>query len=64
MAYRSSAQRTAGTDVAAAPVTTGSSVPFAAFTEKDANNASITVHYQSITAMPQYRSSSFEVNHI
>lgn len=46
-------------DVNAAPVTTGSSnPPYNAFTEKD---GTATLHYQSITMMPAYRGSSFEV---
>ncbi|KAI0355398.1 hypothetical protein OH77DRAFT_1479956 [Trametes cingulata] len=46
---------------AGAPVTTGTAnTPFSAFTEKDNINPSITLQYQSITAMPQYRSASFE----
>ncbi|KAI8982767.1 nucleoporin autopeptidase-domain-containing protein [Trametes punicea] len=44
-----------------APVTTGTAnPPFSPFTEKDNLNPSITLQYQSITAMPQYRSASFE----
>ncbi|KAI0774746.1 nucleoporin autopeptidase-domain-containing protein [Trametes elegans] len=46
---------------ASAPVTTGTAnTPFNAYTEKDNVNPSITLQYQSITAMPQYRSASFE----
>ncbi len=45
-------------------MTTGSSTPFNAFTEKDSVNPSITLQYQSISAMPQYRSVSFEVSRI
>ncbi|KII95281.1 hypothetical protein PLICRDRAFT_208927 [Plicaturopsis crispa FD-325 SS-3] len=49
------------TDVAVAPVTTGSlNPPYAVFSEKDAANASVTLQYQSISATPQYRGSSFE----
>ncbi|KIM75006.1 hypothetical protein PILCRDRAFT_689754 [Piloderma croceum F 1598] len=45
-----------------APVTTGTaSTPFSPFGEKDSANSSITLQYQSITAMPSYRGSSFEV---
>ncbi|KAL1944102.1 hypothetical protein VTO73DRAFT_3287 [Trametes versicolor] len=44
-----------------APVTTGTAnPPFSPYTEKDNINPSITLQYQSITAMPQYRSSTFE----
>lgn len=43
-------------------MTTGSSTPFSAYTEKDSVNPSITLQYQSISAMPQYRSASFEVS--
>lgn len=45
-----------------APVTTGTaSTPFSSFGEKDSANSTITLQYQSITAMPSYRGSSFEV---
>ncbi|CDO68452.1 hypothetical protein BN946_scf184760.g8 [Trametes cinnabarina] len=44
-----------------APVTTGTAnPPFTPYTEKDNINPSLTLQYQSITAMPQYRSASFE----
>ncbi|RPD67371.1 hypothetical protein L226DRAFT_556983 [Lentinus tigrinus ALCF2SS1-7] len=43
-----------------APVTTGTSTPFNAYTEKDSVNPSITLQYQSISAMPHYRTASFE----
>ncbi|KAI0677639.1 nucleoporin autopeptidase-domain-containing protein [Trametes maxima] len=44
-----------------APVTTGTAnPPFSAFNEKDNINPTLTLQYQSITAMPQYRSASFE----
>ncbi|KAI0638585.1 nucleoporin autopeptidase-domain-containing protein [Trametes polyzona] len=44
-----------------AQVTTGTAnTPFTAYTEKDSVNPSITLQYQSITAMPQYKSASFE----
>ncbi|KAF7981731.1 hypothetical protein HWV62_32335 [Athelia sp. TMB] len=49
-----------GTDAAAAPVTTGTSgTPFAAFSEKDGTSNNM-LQYQSITAMPAYRGSSYE----
>ena len=52
----------AGTE-GGAPVTTGSAnPPFTAFTEKDSVNSNVTLQYQSISAMPQYRSASFEVS--
>ncbi|KAI0711054.1 nucleoporin autopeptidase-domain-containing protein [Cerioporus squamosus] len=51
---------TATTTDGGAPVTTGSSTPFSAYTEKDSVNPSITLQYQSISAMPQYRAASFE----
>ncbi|OSD04447.1 hypothetical protein PYCCODRAFT_1407337 [Trametes coccinea BRFM310] len=51
----------AATTDGGAPVTTGTAnPPFSPFTEKDNINPSITLQYQSITAMPQYRSASFE----
>ncbi|KAH9833799.1 nucleoporin autopeptidase-domain-containing protein [Rhodofomes roseus] len=43
-----------------APVTTGSSNPsYAPYAEKE-GNSTLTLHYQSISCMPQYRGSSFE----
>ncbi|KAI0268301.1 nucleoporin autopeptidase-domain-containing protein [Gloeopeniophorella convolvens] len=43
------------------PVTTGTANPtYSAFAEKDSANASVTLQYQSITCMPQYRGNSFE----
>ncbi|KAI0832820.1 nucleoporin autopeptidase-domain-containing protein [Trametes gibbosa] len=46
-----------------APVTTGTAnTPFTAFAEKDSVNPAITLQYQSITSMPQYRSASFEAS--
>ena len=48
---------------APAPVTTGTiNPPYAPYAEKDANSGSVTLHYQSISCMPQYRGSSFEVS--
>ena len=45
-----------------APVTTGTAnPPFSVYTEKDTANPSVTLQYQSITCMPAYRGSSFEV---
>ncbi|KAI0658563.1 nucleoporin autopeptidase-domain-containing protein [Cubamyces menziesii] len=50
----------AATDTSA-PVTTGTAnPPFSPYTEKDNINPATTLQYQSITAMPQYRSASFE----
>ena len=47
------------------PVTTGTSnPPYSVFTEKDSANSTITLQYQSITCMPQYRGNSFEVSHL
>ncbi len=47
-------------DAAVAPVTTGSSNPaYAAFSDKETGGT--TSYYQSITAMPVYRGTSFEV---
>ncbi|KAI0650832.1 nucleoporin autopeptidase-domain-containing protein [Trametes meyenii] len=44
-----------------APITTGTAnPPFSAFNEKDNINPTLMLQYQSITAMPQYRSASFE----
>lgn len=44
-------------------ITTGTSNPtYAAFNEKDATNANLTLAYQSITCMPAYRGYSFEVS--
>lgn len=45
-------------------VTTGSSnPPFSVFSEKDTSgNTPVTLHYQSISMMPAYRGSSFEVS--
>ena len=57
----STACNMAATDAnAVAQVTNGSTIPFTAFSEKDPTNNS-NLQYQSITAMPQYRSTSFEV---
>ena len=51
-----------GTYDSVAPVTTGTSgTAFSAFSEKDSANTNITLQYQSITAMPAYRGSSYEV---
>jgi nuclear pore complex protein Nup98-Nup96 len=45
-----------------APVTTGTAgTPFSPFGEKDTANSNITLQYQSITSMPAYRGSSYEV---
>jgi hypothetical protein len=45
-----------------APVTTGTAgTPFSPFGEKDSASSNITLQYQSITAMPSYRGSSYEV---
>jgi hypothetical protein len=45
------------------PVTTGTANPtYSVFQEKDPANANATLQYQSITCMPQYRGSSFEVD--
>jgi hypothetical protein len=42
-------------------VTTGTSnPPYSVFAEKDSANSSVTLQYQSITCMPQYRGNSFE----
>lgn len=44
-------------------VTTGSSnPPYAPFSEKDPAAAGVTNNYQSISCMPAYRGTSFEVN--
>jgi nuclear pore complex protein Nup98-Nup96 len=52
---------TLGTDNVA-PVTTGSSnPPYSVFTEKDPANASVALQYQSISCMPAYKGTSFEV---
>ncbi|KAF9031831.1 hypothetical protein BDZ89DRAFT_1131665 [Hymenopellis radicata] len=49
----------APTDAVVAPVTTGSANPaYAAFSDKETGGT--TSHYQSITAMPIYRGTSFE----
>lgn len=58
---------TAGNDNATggvAPVTTGTAnPPYSVHTEKDTTGATaVTLHYQSISMMPAYRGSSFEVN--
>ncbi|KAH8999152.1 nucleoporin autopeptidase-domain-containing protein [Lactarius akahatsu] len=51
----------AGTYDGAPPVTTGTvNPPYSVFSEKDSANASVTLQYQSITCMPQYRGNSFE----
>jgi nuclear pore complex protein Nup98-Nup96 len=45
------------------PVTTGTANPaYSVFSEKDSANTSMTLQYQSITCMPQYRGNSFEVS--
>jgi hypothetical protein len=45
------------------PVTTGTANPaYNVFSEKDSANSSLTLQYQSITCMPQYRGNSFEVS--
>jgi nuclear pore complex protein Nup98-Nup96 len=45
------------------PVTTGTANPaYSVFSEKDSANANVTLQYQSITCMPQYRGNSFEVS--
>jgi hypothetical protein len=45
-----------------APVSTGSAnPPYSTWSEKDAANSNVTLQYQSISCMPQYRGSSFEV---
>ena len=51
------------TDGVVPPVTTGTSnPPYSVHTEKDTTGASaVTLHYQSITMMPAYRGTSFEV---
>jgi nuclear pore complex protein Nup98-Nup96 len=55
------ANTSASQDTAVAPVTTGTSAtPFTAFPEKDTANPNVTLQYQSITAMPAYRGSSYE----
>jgi hypothetical protein len=47
------------------PVTTGTSnPPYSVFTEKDSPNNSLVLQYQSISCMPQYRGSSFEVRRL
>lgn len=44
------------------PVTTGTASPaFTVYTEKDGTSSNITLQFQSITAMPAYRGSSYEV---
>lgn len=46
------------------PVTTGSSnPPYQVYSEKDGVNSTVTLQYQSISCMPQYRGTSFEVSH-
>lgn len=57
---------TAGNDNATgavAPVTTGTAnPPYSVHSEKDTTGAqTVTLHYQSISMMPAYRGSSFEV---
>lgn len=55
---------TVGTDnIVVPPVTTGSSnPPYQVFQEKDTSGATpVTLHYQSISFMPAYRGTSFEV---
>jgi nuclear pore complex protein Nup98-Nup96 len=53
--------RAATGDGAVAPVTTGSSnPPYAVFQEKDTTSSHM-LQYQSISAMPAYRGTSFEV---
>ncbi|KAI0307200.1 nucleoporin autopeptidase-domain-containing protein [Multifurca ochricompacta] len=43
------------------PVTTGTANPaYNVFNEKDSANSNVTLQYQSITCMPQYRGNSFE----
>ena len=47
------------------PITTGSlNPPYQVYTEKEANGGqpTVTLHYQSITAMPAYRNMTFEVS--
>ena len=46
-------------------MTTGTSnPPYSVFGEKDSANSSVTLQYQSITCMPQYRGNSFEVSNL
>jgi nuclear pore complex protein Nup98-Nup96 len=60
-AFGSTPANNNGTYDSVAPVTTGTAgTPFSPFNEKDSANANITLQYQSITAMPAYRGSSFE----
>lgn len=60
--YANIANPAGGSYDSVAPVTTGSSnPPYLAFQEKDSAASNVTLHYQSISCMPAYRGSSFEV---